>query len=134
MPVGPQCHRRCRAHDEGRNQADHLLQLSRQRADELRVVIDHACHDLLGDVESADVGTPCARATEQNSIAPPAARTETVVLETSVHPPAVHAVVRLLKVEESEAPLAAVARGYLLEPVHLLEVEEHVVGGQRPSG
>ena len=70
----------------------------------------------------------CARATEQNSNPPPAARTETIVLEATVHPRAVHAVVRLLKVEESEAPLAAIARGSLLEPVHLLEVEEHVVG------
>ena len=49
------------------------------------------------------------------------------MLEATVHPRAVHAVVRLLEVEESEAPLEAVARGRLLKPVHLPEVEEHVV-------
>ena len=45
-----------RACDEARNQTDHLLQLSGCRADELRMVIDHARHDLFGDVEAADVG------------------------------------------------------------------------------
>ena len=57
----------------------------------------------------------------------PLIKTKTVVLEATVHPHAVQAVIRLLE-EESEAPLAAVARGCLLEPVNLLEVEEHVVG------
>ena len=46
---GPRRRRR-QAHDEARNQVDYLLQQSGRRADELRVVIDHARHDLLGYV------------------------------------------------------------------------------------
>ena len=64
---------------------------------------------------------------------PPAARTKTTVLEATVHPHAVHAVVRLLEVEESEAPMAAIARGRLLKPVHLLEVKSMLFAMSRPG-
>ena len=67
------------------------------------------------------------RAGEEHRDPPPAALTEPVVLKAAVQPRTVHPVVRLLEVEEREAPLAAVTGGRLLEPVHLLEVKQHVV-------
>ena len=44
-----------RVHDKVRNQAHHVLQLSRRRADEVCVIIDQARLDLLDDVK-ADEG------------------------------------------------------------------------------
>ena len=41
--------------DEACNKADHFLQLNGRRADELRMVINHACQNLLGNVEAAEV-------------------------------------------------------------------------------
>ena len=42
--------------NKARNEADHFLQLSGSRADELRMVVNHARQDLLRDVEAANVG------------------------------------------------------------------------------
>ena len=52
---------------------------------------------------------------------------QSAVLEAVVHPRAVHAVIRLLEVEEGDAPPATVTGSHLLEPVNLLELEQHVV-------
>ena len=43
------------ARDESSDEANHLLQLGGQRANELRMAVDHALQDLLGDVEAAEV-------------------------------------------------------------------------------
>ena len=64
---------------------------------------------------------------------------QSAVLEAAVHPRAVHAVIRLLEVEEGDAPPATVTGSHLLEPVNLLELEQHVVcdvtdGDEGPLG
>ena len=50
--AGAVMHRAC---DELREEADHLLQLGRLRANELRMLVGHALHDPLGNVEAAEV-------------------------------------------------------------------------------